>query len=342
MGAALLGLTIGAVFGAAARISRFCLLRGMKALVGGGDRSPLRLFALALAVAILATQALNLWGLTDLSASLPMRPQFAAGGLFIGGAVFGIGTVMANGCGARMLVLLAGGNMRALLVLLCMGLAAQASLTGVLSSLRAALQLGRFAPEALSIPALLAFTGIPAGLVTGAVVLAATGALAVYARPVIVEQRRDAVMGVLIGLCVAAGWWAVFATDDPFDPKVLNGLSFVGPVGEGIVWLILSTGRALSFGVAVVAGTLAGAFAASLLQRSAALETFTSGRNALKVAAGGTLMGFGGVLATGCSIGQGLTGLSTLSLASLVASLGILSGIAVGLIISRHTSPVGS
>ncbi|MDN3711255.1 hypothetical protein QWZ10_04330 [Paracoccus cavernae] len=75
MGAALLGLTIGAVFGAAARISRFCLLRGMKALVGGGDRSPLRLFALALAVAILATQALNLWGLTDLSASLPMRPQ---------------------------------------------------------------------------------------------------------------------------------------------------------------------------------------------------------------------------------------------------------------------------
>lgn len=338
MGAVFLGLLIGAVFGAAARIGRFCLLRGMKGLLAGGDLSPLRAFALALAVAMTGTQALALAGLTDLSSSLPLRPQFAAGGLFIGGVLFGIGAVMANGCGARALVVLAGGNLRALVVVLCMGLAAQASLTGVLSPLRIALQMGQAAPFAPDLPALLAGAGLPVGAALALVLALAAVPLVLFAWPLVRRRGAEAWAAAVIGLCVAAGWWAAFAVDDPFDPKILNSLSFVGPVGEGLLWLMLSTGRALGFGAALVFGTLAGAFAAALSAGGLRLETFTSGRHMAQAASGGILMGFGGVLATGCTIGQGLSGLSTLSLASLVASLGIFCGLAVGLIISRHIS----
>ncbi|MBJ2151390.1 YeeE/YedE family protein [Paracoccus sp. IB05] len=337
MDAVTLGLGLGFVFGVAARAGKFCLLRGMKGLMGGGDLSPLRAFALALAVAISGTQALNFLGLTDLSRSLPLRGSFAAGGLFIGGAIFGLGMVLANACGARALVLLAGGNLRSLLVLLCLGLAAQASLTGVLAPWRQTLQLGQISPEALSLTGLLRGFGlspmIALMLAAGLPVLT----LIWFARPVF-KRPVEAFSALLIGLCVVAGWWISFTTDDPFDPKILSSISFVAPMGEGLLWLMLSSGRAVAFGLAVVGGTLAGAFLTALVTRSFALESFTSGSHSLIAALGGILMGFGGVLAMGCSIGQALSGVSTLSLASLVASAGILAGIVAGLAVMRQTT----
>ncbi|VDC29223.1 YeeE/YedE thiosulfate transporter family protein [Pseudogemmobacter humi] len=335
MSAVFLGLILGAVFGAAARAGRFCLLRGMKGVMGGGDLSALRAFALALAVAIPGTQILNLAGLTDLSASLPLRGQFPVLGLALGGAIFGLGMVMANACGARSLVLFAGGNLRSLLVLLCLGLAAQASLTGVLLPLRQALQLGVITPQWLTLTD--AFASV---LPRGAALAIAAGvpalALSAFAWPLIRRAPVEALAATVVGLCVIAGWWIVFATDDPFDPKLLNSLSFIAPVGEGLLWLMLATGREAGFALAVVGGTIAGAFAVALITRSFTLETFGSGRHSLFAAIGGIFMGFGGVLAMGCSIGQGLTGVSTLSLASLVAFLGILAGLALGLVILRQ------
>ena len=337
MDAVTLGLGLGFVFGAAARAGKFCLLRGMKGWMGGGDLSPLRSFALALAVAIIGTQALNLLGLTDLSRTLPLRGSFAAGGLFIGGAIFGLGMVMANACGARSLVLLAGGNLRSLLVLLCLGLAAQASLTGVLAPLRQALQLGQISPAALSVPAVLRGAGLSPGIALALAAGIPALCLLWVAKP-LRARPVEAISALIIGLCVVAGWWITFATDDPFDPKILTSISFIAPVGEGLLWLMLSSGRAAGFGLAVVGGTLAGAFVIALLSRSFALETFGSGSHSLIAAMGGIFMGFGGVLAMGCSIGQALTGVSTLSLASLVASAGILSGIAAGLVMMRQTT----
>lgn len=335
MSAVLLGLILGAVFGAAARAGRFCLLRGMKGVTGGGDLSALRAFALALAVAIPGTQALNLAGLTDLSASLPLRGQFPVLGLALGGAIFGLGMAMANACGARSLVLVAGGNLRSLLVLLCLGLAAQASLTGVLAPLRQALQLGVIAPQWLTLTDALA-TVLPRGAALALAAGLPALALAVFALPLLRRAPREAMAAAVVGLCVVAGWWIAFATDDPFDPRVLNSLSFIAPVGEGLLWLMLATGREAGFPLAIVGGTIAGAFAVALITRSFTLETFGSGRHSLLAALGGIFMGFGGVLAMGCSIGQGLTGVSTLSLASLVAFLGILAGLAFGLVVLRQ------
>nr|WP_269814387.1 YeeE/YedE thiosulfate transporter family protein [Pseudogemmobacter bohemicus] len=140
-------------------------------------------------------------------------------------------------------------------------------------------------------------------------------------------RRIKAITAIIIGLCITAGWWISFATDDPFDPKGLSSISFVAPLGEGLLWLMLSPGRAVTLGLAIVGGPLAGAFLTVLATRSFTLETFGSGSHSLIAATGGILMGFGGVLALGCSAGQALIGVSTLSLASLAASTGILAGI---------------
>ncbi|MBK4216857.1 YeeE/YedE family protein [Paracoccus caeni] len=334
MNAVIAGLVLGLIFGAAARSGRFCLLRGMKGLVGRGDLSPLRAFALAIAVAILATQILALTGGTNLAGSLPMRPRFSWMAMLAGGAIFGLGMVMANACGARSVVLAAGGNLRSGLVLVSLALAAQASLTGVLQPLRNAVQaMGVVEPSRLSLidvfagfgrwPAMLLAIGLPVGL------------LIWLALPLIRNRRAEAAMAVIIGLVIAAGWWVSFVTDDPFDPKVLTSLSYVGPMGEGLLWLILSTGRELSFGVAAVAGTALGALVVAVLSSDFRLESIGSTGRAMQAIAGGVLMGFGGVLALGCSIGQGISGTSTLSLASLVAFSGILAGIVIGLVLIR-------
>ncbi|MDO5648208.1 YeeE/YedE family protein [Paracoccus sp. (in: a-proteobacteria)] len=324
----LAGLILGVIFGAAARAGRFCLLRGMKGVMGGGDLSPLRAFALALAVAILGAQGLQYAGLTDLGQSLPLRPRFSWVGLVAGGALFGLGSVMANACGARSVVLAAGGNLRSWVVLASLALAAQASLTGILAPLRLWVQgWGVTAPDALSLMQML-----PPVVAVGLPVLA----LLAFAAPL----RRDPMQAgaaVIVGGVVAAGWWASFATQDPFDPQILASVNFTGPLGEGMLWLMLSTGRAVSFGPAMIGGAAVGAFATALLMRDVRVETFTNTTQTLRAIMGGLLMGFGGVLAVGCSIGQGLSGLSTLSLASMIAFAGILAGIMAGLAVLRPT-----
>ncbi|MBV0891384.1 YeeE/YedE family protein [Paracoccus sp. Z118] len=339
MSAVALGLVLGAVFGAAAGTGRFCLLRGLKGLRPGGDLTALRAFALAMVVALLATQTLNLAGGTDLGAAMPLRASNPWPSMLTGGVIFGLGMVLANACGARALVLLGGGNLRSLLVLLCLGLAAQATLTGVLAPLRMAVQqMG--SPSTGSLPQLLASAGL--GFPLALSVAAPALLLGLFALPLLRRSPLEAMMAAIVGLTVAGGWWITFATDDPFDPRPLTSISFVGPVGESLLWTMLATGRQLGFAVAVIGGTLAGAFAAAILTRSFRPESFGSPRQMLGATFGGVLMGFGGVLALGCSIGQGLSGFSTLSLGSLVALAGIVAGAAVGLSLFPHPSPAGA
>jgi hypothetical protein len=126
---------------------------------------------------------------------------------------------------------------------------------------------------------------------------------------------------------VVAGWYAtgVLGADD-FDPAPLESLTFIAPVANTINFAMLATGISLSFGVTVVAGVFLGALFSALVTRTANLEGFTRPVSMLRYMGGGALMGIGGALALGCSIGQGLTGLSTLALGSFLAAGGILGG----------------
>ena len=136
--------------------------------------------------------------------------------------------------------------------------------------------------------------------------------------------------GLAMGLFVIGGWLTTgWLAADEFNPIPVSSITFISPVAETVQYVMLSTGLSLNFGIALVAGVLAGSFSAALLSGRFELEGFTSPSHMLRSVAGAVLMGIGGALAYGCSIGQGLTGLSTLGLPSLIAVAGMVAGAAV-------------
>ncbi len=328
------GFLLGCAFGAVARVGRFCLQRGLREAFAGGPVPALRAFALALAVALLASQALSWSGLVALDNATVARKHFSWIATLTGGLLFGAGMTLARACGARSLVLLAGGNLRPLVTLLCLGMAAQASLTGVLGPVRQWLAgWGTVTLDHATLPAMLRAGGVSDVVtVLGSVALPAIVLLVWALRPARGggQPRESQVVPLLcaavIGLLVAAGWLVTAHLGDPFEPVPLSSLSFVGPVAEGLLYLQLAVGRDASLGPAIVAGTLVGACVVALLGRTARWEGFERPAQLASSAIGGLLMGFGGVLAVGCTIGQGLSGLSTLSLASVPACVGIVAG----------------
>lgn len=341
------GLALGLGFGIAGRLSGFCLLSGLRGWMTGTDGRLLRAFALALAVAILGSQALQAAGVVDLSRSLYPRAAFPPLLVFGGGVLFGLGMVLANGCGARALVLLGGGNLRSFVVLVCLGIAAFATMSGVLAPVRT-LGAGVLVHqgEASTLPALLAGMGLgPAAVWLPT--LAIAGALGAFALmdATFRASPRQLFGGLAVGALVVAGWLVtgVLGADD-FDPAPLASLTFVAPVGDFWLWTMLATGKALDFGTAVVGGVVVGAFLTALATRDLRLEGFATPGRMLRSMGGGALMGIGGVMAVGCSIGQGLTGLATLALMSFPAAAGILAGAALGIRRSDifGVAPVGS
>ncbi len=327
----------GGAFGCAARWGRFCLLRGVRQGVGGDRSEPqghapaLQAFALALAVALLASQGLHWLGLVDLGQAQVVRPSFSVLGVFLGGVIFALGMVLANACGARALVLLAGGNLRALVTVVFLALGAQASATGVLAPLRQWLQgLAPVTLEHATMAQNFMTNGLPA--LAGYALLAIVPALLliVYAlrHPALRRSPAQWLSALVIGALVALGWWISATVEvDPFEPAKLTSLSFVAPMAESLLYLQVAVGRVWSPASAMVLGVLAGAAVTAIVTGTARWEGFDSPAQLAKSAMGGVLMGFGGLLAVGCSIGQVLTGVTTLAWATLPAAAGIVLGI---------------
>ncbi|WP_051303196.1 YeeE/YedE thiosulfate transporter family protein [Comamonas composti] len=342
------GFLLGGIFGVAARLGRFCLLRGLRQWAGraheqeAGGAPALQAFALALAVALLASQALAFFGLFDLGQAQIVRARFSWPAALLGGLLFGAGMALARSCGARSLVLLAGGNLRAFVTLLCLGLAAQATLTGVLAPLRLWLQgFGQITLAQATLDQKLQAGGLTPGLSLLLTAALPAFALLIYAlrHPALRRSPVQWLSAMLIGALVAAGWWTTAHVGvDPFEPVALTSLSFIGPVAEGLLYLQLAVGREASLGPAMAAGTLAGALLAALATRSLRWEGFDSPQRLASSILGGLLMGLGGVLAVGCSIGQGLSGLSTLAIASLPACLGIVLGALAVIRLQAHAT----
>ena len=341
------GFLLGAVFGAFARLGRFCLLRGLRQAMGKDgeqrDGAPaLQAFALALAVALLASQGLAFLGQVDLNAAQVARSNFSWIGTLTGGLLFGVGMALARSCGARSLVLLAGGNLRSFVTLLCLALAAQASLTGVLAPVRLWLQgFGAVALTHPTLPAQLQGSGLSAAVAIALAAGVPALGLLIYAfkQPALRSSFAQLISAVVIGLLIAVGWWTTtYFNAESFEPVALTSLSFVGPLAEGLLYLQTAVGRTLGIGPAIVAGTLAGAFLMAVLTRSVRFEVFDSPSRMVASAIGGLMMGFGGVLAVGCSIGQGLTGLSTLAFASIPSITGIVVGALIILALQARTN----
>ncbi len=308
-------LLCGLLLGALLQWSRFCLLRG---LLHARQQQPAQLqaFALAMAVALLASQFLAWWLDIDLSASVYVQNNPALPVLFVGGLLFGCGMVLANACGARSLVLCASGNLRSLVTLLTLALGAGMAMSGVLAEWRVALEnLSRFNLPRASLP-------LPIGLLLAAVLLACA-----LRGKQLWQSSRYWLGAPLIGLLIAAGWWlsGVVGADE-FEPVPLVSLSFIAPLLESQQYLLLSTGTRLSFGIVLVAGVFAGALLRALIGRDFQWQYFETPAKLRHSLLGGLLMGIGGVLALGCTFGQLLSGFSTLAIGSLAAIAGILCG----------------
>jgi uncharacterized membrane protein YedE/YeeE len=332
---AIAGLLIGFVYGIVGLLSGFCLLSGLRGWWAEGDSRLIRTFALALAVALVATQCLAAYGAVDLTKSIYFQPSFSAPLMFAGGLLFGYGMVLANGCGSRALVLLGRGNLRSFVVVIVLGITAQMTLRGLVAPARIALlQISTIKPVHLSLPEWLGAVGLDGILARLAVALVISALLVVFALRHEPFRRAggQVAAGLAVGLLVAAGWFATgYLGADEFNPAAVTSLTFIAPVADTVQYVMLSTGLTLNFGIAMVAGVFAGSLLTALVTRRFYLEAFVSPGHMLRSMVGAALMGSGGAMALGCSVGQGLTGISTLALSSFVAVAGILLGTAAGL-----------
>ncbi|KIL97063.1 Lipocalin-related protein and Bos/Can/Equ allergen [Paramagnetospirillum magnetotacticum MS-1] len=334
------GFALGAVFGWAARASDFCTMGALSDLVFLGDRRRLRAWVLAMAVAMLGAQGLQAAGLVELGKSIYLGATIAWAGAILGGLMFGYGMTLAGGCGSKTLVRLGGGNLKSVVVVLVVGLFATMTLKGLLAMERIAIEqatgitAARLGASDQSLPALLAGLGLPhaaARILTLAVL--GGGALVWCLKDASFRAAGGTLAGaVVIGLTIPTGWavTAILGADD-FAPAPIASLSFISPMGDGLMYLMTFTGSTISFGVAAVGGIIAGSFLSARLSGRFAWEGFADTADLRRHLGGAALMGTGGIMAMGCTIGQGLTGLSTLSATSFLALGAIISGGLLGL-----------
>jgi uncharacterized protein len=342
------GAGLGFLFGWVAARSNFCTMGALSDAVTMGHWGRLRLWMLAVAVAVIATSALSLSGWVALAKSVPLRPTLPWLSLLLGGAVFGVGMTLAGGCANKNLLRLGAGSLRSLVVLVFMGLSAYMTLKGLLAMGRVAvldpvaLALGeRGWPDQSLGTAVSKLAGLSATTGTVAATLLVEGGLlfVVFKDARFRSNGVQMMAGVVIGLLVAAGWLITghfglaeneqlervyFATNS----RTLESLSFVAPVAYGLELLMLWSDRSLhaSFGISAVAGVVLGSAAQALQSGNFRWEGFAHLADLRQQLLGAVLMGFGGVTALGCTVGQGLTGLSTLALGSFIAVAGIVLG----------------
>jgi len=331
----LAGLGIGLVYGAIGLVSGFCLMSSLRGWWAKGDSRLVRTYALAIGVGVLVTQLLAAYGLVDLGKSIYLQPTFSVPLMFFGGLLFGYGMVMSNGCGSRALVLLGKGNLRSFVVVIVLGIVAEMTLRGLIAPARIILlQASQTSATITSLPAWLSSIGLhgAAARLVAAVAIGAALVIFAFAHQPFRRAPGQITAGLVVGLLVAAGWFTTgYLGADDFNPVPVTSLTFIAPIADGLQYAMLSTGLSLNFGIATVAGVFAGSLITALLTGRFEFEGFSSPRHMLRSAGGAALMGAGGAMAFGCSVGQGLTGLSTLALASFVAVAGIFAGTAAGL-----------
>ena len=313
---ALIGAAIGLAFGFLAQRSRFCLRSAViefsRNLTGG--KLTVWLFAFASAVA--ATQLLALLGAFDASDARQIAARGSLSGAAIGGALFGMGMILARGCSSRLLVLAAQGNLRSVLSGLVFAVTAQAAWTGALSPLRAAIS-AWWTVEGGSARDLIARTGIGHG---GALLFAAVWMVAA-----VIWARRQRVPAwgwggaIGVGLCIAAAWWATYAISRvAFDTHPIQALSFTGPSAEVLTRVLFVTDKPPTFDLGLIPGVFLGAFLAAALFGELRLEGFSGGASMRRYLFGAMAMGFGGMLAGGCAVGAGLSGAAVFTITSWV------------------------
>lgn len=334
------GLVIGIVFGFIVYRTNFCTMGSISDILSFGDYNRFRAWLLAAATAIIGVALLERNDIWDMNVSMYQATSLAWGGHVVGGLLFGFGMVFAGGCVSRNLVRAGGGDLRSIVVLMITGIFGYMTIGGLLGPLRVSL----FTPLTADLSGsmddqrigslLSSITGMgweTANLVS---VIVIAGGILIYCFKD--KQFRSAgnhiVAGLGIGLCVIAGWALTGLTFDEFaDNPQLISLSYVRPAGDTMDYVMRFTALgAPGFGIVTLAGALIGGFIGAASRGRLHLTTFADQSDSIRNMFGAALMGIGGVLALGCTVGQALTGFSTLAIGSLITFIFIVVGGIVG------------
>ena len=338
------------ILGVVAARANVCTMGAIADVVNMGHWNRMRIWLLAIAVAIIGTSLLSAFGLIDLSSSIYQRPRLNWLSLIVGGVVFGIGMTMAGGCANKTMLRIGGGSLRSFVVLIFLAISAYMTLRGLFGQWRVDfldrffIDFTQFGLASQDLPALVA-KGFGMDLrdaifVTSGVI---GGLLLVFCfmDPRFRRNHKQTTAGLIIGLIVIAGWYVTghighgenpetleigyFATNS----RTLESMSFVAPAAYSLELLLLWTDKSLhvTFGIATALGVVLGSMVWTLYShKKIRLEGFHSPADTRDHIFGGVLMGFGGVTALGCTFGQGITGMSTLAIGSIIALASIIAG----------------
>jgi uncharacterized membrane protein YedE/YeeE len=340
---------LSVIFGAITQRTHFCTMGAISDVVNMGDWTRMRQWGLAVGVGMVGFALLAYVGLIDPSKTLHAINRWLWLSAAVGGALFGFGMVLASGCGSKTLVRIGGGNLKSLVVMLVMGVAGFATMKGMTAVLRVATvdQVTVEFSTIANLPHLVASVlGVMPALMTLILGLLIGGALIVWALIGREFLRFDNLLaGIGVGGVIVAMWWVSghlgFVAEHPetLDEVFLatnsgrsEALSFVAPISYTLDWVMFFSDKTkvLTIGIISVLGVIAGSALMALLTRSFRWEGFGSTEDLANHLVGGALMGVGGVTAMGCTIGQGLTGVSTLGATSFVAVSAIVAGALAG------------
>lgn len=333
------------LFGAILQRTHFCTMGAISDIVNIGDWSRMRMWVMAIGVAMIGTGALAWAGQIDPTKTIYTSARLAWLSAAVGGLMFGFGMVLASGCGSKTLVRIGAGNLKSLVVFMFLGLSAYMTLRGLFGVVRVNTvdTVSVALPATQDLPSLVAQGS---GIARGALQLALGGAfgavLVLWALAGRGFRTFDNVLGGLgVGLIIVGMWYVSghlgYVSEDPNTLEELfvgtnsgrmESLSFVAPYAYTLDWLMMFSDKSkvLTIGIVSVIGVIAGAAVYALATRTFRWEGFGNAEDVANHMVGGVLMGAGGVTALGCTIGQGLSGVSTLAVGSFIALAGIVVG----------------
>ncbi len=320
-------LAVGLIFGASAQHSKFCLRASVIEFAHAELGPRVTVWVLAFSSAVVATQGAILLGLLDAAEARQLAGPGSMSGAIIGGLMFGAGMVLSRGCASRLLVLSGTGNLRALVSGLILTIVAQASLRGVLAPARETLAaLWTIDAGATRSVLSLIHAGPRTGLLFG---------LAAFAIGIVIAYRNrskgsEVAAAIGVGLSVTAGWILTFKLAGmTFQASKVTSITLTGPSADTLMGLINARSVPLGFDVGLVPGVFLGSMLAATLARQLKLQGFEGGPSMVRYITGATLMGFGGMLAGGCSVGAGISGTAIFALTAWLALSSMWIGAAI-------------
>lgn len=328
---ALIGLLGGLALGLAARVGRFCTLGAIEDVLYGGDDRRLRMWAIAIGVAIIGVHAGISLDVFDAQSATYLDRVWNPIGTIVGGLLFGYGMALSGNCGYGALARLGGGDLRSFVIVLVMGLSAYFVMSGPLAQVRVWLfPVNEGAVQAQGFTQLLEGFGV-APIITG---LAIGGAF-IFAALMRADMRRsykEIFWGCIVGLAVVSGWLGTYwVSATGFAAEPIETHSFAAPIGDTIYYGMTASGNMLSFSVGSVAGVVIGAALGSWSKGHFRWEACDDPRELKRQMLGAAIMGPGAILAVGCSVGQGISAFSLLAYSAPVTFLAIFAGAAIGL-----------